>query len=226
MKNDPTYHMLMEACRKPECPVCGVVQENVEKYISGFFYESILDPEARAHVRASLGLCREHAWLAQAAGLSDALGLAILYHDLVGTIAKAMPDFITAKPCPACEQERMVTERAVMVTARSLNDRKFMSALQGSQGLCLPHLKSVADQRPAGLQALLDLEHTKLVDLHAELGEFIRKNDYRFQHEGFGGERDSYQRAIGIVNGKNRHRIKEIGKHAGWGKGSGSSSGK
>jgi hypothetical protein len=38
--------------------------------------------------------------------------------------------------------------------------------------------------------------------LRAELGEFIRKNDYRFIHEGFGTERDSWRRAVAMGAGR------------------------
>jgi hypothetical protein len=40
--------------------------------------------------------------------------------------------------------------------------------------------------------------------LRAELGEFIRKNDYRFINEGFGAERDAWRRAVATGAGKKR----------------------
>ncbi len=38
--------------------------------------------------------------------------------------------------------------------------------------------------------------------LNDELEEFLRKNDYRFQKEPFGAERDSWQRAISALSGQ------------------------
>ena len=46
----------------------------------------------------------------------------------------------------------------------------------------------------------------KMKKLRAELGEFIRKNDYRFIHEGFGAERDSWRRAVVMGAGKKEIR--------------------
>jgi hypothetical protein len=39
--------------------------------------------------------------------------------------------------------------------------------------------------------------------LHGELGEFIRKQDYRFAHEAYGSEADAWQRAIALLVGMN-----------------------
>jgi hypothetical protein len=42
--------------------------------------------------------------------------------------------------------------------------------------------------------------------LAGELGEFIRKNDYRFSAENVGKEKDSWLRAIELVSGARRSR--------------------
>ncbi len=40
------------------------------------------------------------------------------------------------------------------------------------------------------------------MDLHRELGEFMRKHDYRFRAEEMGATSDSWIRAIAMVAGK------------------------
>jgi hypothetical protein len=52
------------------------------------------------------------------------------------------------------------------------------------------------------LAQLVDLQRRTMGELRDELAEFIRKNDYRFRHEGFGKEGDSWLRAIGIICGE------------------------
>ena len=53
------------------------------------------------------------------------------------------------------------------------------------------------------VELLLTLAREKLAAIQVELSEFIRKHDYRFQHEPIGDEKHSWQRAINLVVGKN-----------------------
>jgi hypothetical protein len=83
-------YKLLEACREPGCPVCRVEQESVERYLDNQFYENVNSPRWRDRLRASLGFCHEHAWLAVEKRLGDALGFTIIYHDIVNTILKQL----------------------------------------------------------------------------------------------------------------------------------------
>src|SRR5687767_11547818 len=74
-------YKLLEACREPGCPVCRLEQRSVERYLDSQFYESVNNPAWRDRLRASLGFCQEHAWLAVDQRLGDALGFAIIYRD-------------------------------------------------------------------------------------------------------------------------------------------------
>jgi hypothetical protein len=188
--------------------------------VDTLFYESILDPAPRDRLRASLGLCYEHAWLTIESKLSDALGLAIVYHDLAGTLLERLPagevDARTRKdlaaalapsgPCPACESRDEVVDRSVKVLADALKHTDYLEDYQKSDGLCLSHLRLVLEEtgNQKVLEALLAHQRTRLESLKGELSEFIRKNDYRFKGEGMGAERDSYQRAAEMVTGKRR----------------------
>src|SRR5919106_2474428 len=81
-----TAYQLLDACRERGCPVCRVEQKSVERYLDNQFYENVNSPKWRDRLRASLGFCHEHAWLAVDKRLGDALGFAIIYHDIVNTI--------------------------------------------------------------------------------------------------------------------------------------------
>ena len=87
-----TAHKLLEACRAQGCPVCRLEQQDVERYLDRRFYESVNSPAWRDSLRASLGFCHEHAWLAVDQRLGDALGFSIIYHDLLNSVIKQLND--------------------------------------------------------------------------------------------------------------------------------------
>lgn len=81
-----TAYQLLEACREPGCPVCRMEQRSVERYLDNHFYENVNSPKWRDKLRASLGFCHEHAWLAVNQRLGDALGFSIIYRDVVNHV--------------------------------------------------------------------------------------------------------------------------------------------
>ena len=81
-----TAHKLLEACRAQGCPICRLEQQDVERYLDRRFYENVNSPAWRDSLRASLGFCHEHAWLAVDQRLGDALGFSIIYRDIVNSI--------------------------------------------------------------------------------------------------------------------------------------------
>jgi hypothetical protein len=58
----------------------------VERYLDNQFYENVNSPKWRDRLRASLGFCREHAWLAVDKRLGDPLGFSIIYRDIASSI--------------------------------------------------------------------------------------------------------------------------------------------
>ena len=85
MPNSIVYNVL-EACRAAGCPICRLEAQSVERYLDNQFYENVNSPKWRDRLRASLGFCREHAWLGVNKRLGDALGYSIIYHDMLNTI--------------------------------------------------------------------------------------------------------------------------------------------
>ena len=229
-----TSYELIQACRQSGCPVYRVEQSVVERYLDNLFYESVNDIQLRERLRASLGFCREHAWLAIDKRLGNALGFAIIYHDVInntlrqlesdvtppitkhwsallkqipeqasGTVQRVIYALTPQKHCAVCHQRDKALHIIISSLVESLNEPEMISALQSSDGLCMPHLKkvfeSVRDLEICDL--LLSIHREKLENLRSELAEFIRKNDYRFKDEGFGTEGDSWRRAIGTIIG-------------------------
>lgn len=103
------------------------------------------------------------------------------------------------KPCPACEQEQNLETLAVTTLVEFFpDDERLFNALTGSEGLCVPHLRRSLElvRDEATFTALIDMTRAKLSNLSAELSEFIRKHDHRYQAEKFEAEGNSWERAL------------------------------
>ncbi len=114
----------------------------------------------------------------------------------------------TDVPCPACVRKKEMSDLAVtaVVDTMAEQDERMIEALKKSDGLCFPHLRQSLDIAPNQFtfDTLVQIHQEKLTALIAELDEFIRKNDYRFQHEGFGDESDSWRRGMTAMIGQKR----------------------
>jgi hypothetical protein len=106
--------------------------------------------------------------------------------------------------CPACQ----VRERSELVYLGKLlehiSDIEFVEMFRGSGGLCMVHLDQAActARDVEALDRLLSIQLELLRSLDEELGEFLRKHDYRFCTEVMGRESDSWIRALAMVAGK------------------------
>ena len=163
-----TYLDLIEACQKPGCLVCSLRDEMVESYIRMLFHEHINDPPSRDKLRDSYGLCYDHSWLAIDGQLGNALGVAILSHDVIrkllqdlsklnvdaerfAAIKKLIPSggggdsrhswLTPEKECPVCMHQELVEERILKTFVESIPKKELADAIRGSDGLCLPHLR-------------------------------------------------------------------------------------
>jgi len=106
--------------------------------------------------------------------------------------------------CPACShRDEMETTTLTAVVAGLGQDRGLQEALRAAGGLCLPHLRRAFQlaRTAAAFETLQAMMRDQMATLLSELDEFIRKNDYRFQHEGFGPEGNSWRRAVAWLVG-------------------------
>jgi Family of unknown function (DUF6062) len=83
---------LIAACRQPGCPVCRLVHAGVRHYLQNIFYESVNDIDLRKQLRDSLGFCMEHARISLQPGVGDALGVSIIYNDILTNLLRRLPD--------------------------------------------------------------------------------------------------------------------------------------
>ena len=125
---------------------------------------------------------------------------------------KLMERLLTAltprKRCPVCEHRDESTRRVLSVLVEELEKPQITNALEASEGLCLPHLRLSLEyvKDSSVYETLLNIHREKLESLSAELGEFIRKNDYQAIKEGFGEEGNAWLRAVSTIVGSRRER--------------------
>jgi len=200
------YYEVEEALGKRTCAICVLVKESVFSYLSSLAYESLNNPETREKLRATLGFCSYHGY--QLAKIASNLGLAVLYLDLLDALKHRVAHAVRRghpgrAECPACAIRLGAEERYTTTLVEHLGDPQLRSRIEASRGLCLPHLAIVcskASQEDAGF--LVDQELRHIDGLQAELREVIRKSDYRFNHEGWGDEKDAPGRAMFKVSGE------------------------
>jgi hypothetical protein len=108
-------------------------------------------------------------------------------------------------PCPACRHLVQVETQAVAACATALSQPGFREVYtQHPLGICLPHFRAVVAQLsdPTVLQAVVQTQAAHFRQTHAELGEVIRKFDYRYQDEARGPEFQAPGRSVEQAAGR------------------------
>ena len=105
-------------------------------------------------------------------------------------------------PCPMCEERPRVEAPLIAGLLRNFGDAQFAAAFEESGGLCRMHLANTLRAADAATaRALAARQAAAWRQLEAELDEFIRKHDYRFQGEILDAERDVWRRALRLSSG-------------------------
>jgi hypothetical protein len=213
------YFNLREALPQPGCAVCRLGHGVEVKYVEDVLYSKTTAIETRAEWRAARGLCLYHA--RQLDQIGHALGVSLFYQDILLTVKellegpsrqqgarrrgrRALAEALAPqRECPACAYRESLEAVYLEVWLDHLVEPAFLEAVRAAAPLCLPHLcqavLQVADSERLQRLRQVQLEHWDA--LIAELGEFVRKNDYRFQHEPVGQEGTAWLRAVDAVAG-------------------------
>jgi hypothetical protein len=225
VSDDPrTRDELLGAMKQGACPLCVLVERAERKAVDHFLYDQVNDISRRDALRASRGLCLEHTEML-AEGRS-ALGVAILSRDILRAMTAeletpdgggAMLGWLRGRPgsgaqlaervgphagCPMCAERPRIEAPLIAGLLRNLRDPSFAEAFDAAGGLCRVHLANTlraADSTDA--RGLAARQVAVWRRLEAELDEFIRKHDHRFQGEIFEGERDVWRRALRATSG-------------------------
>jgi len=202
---DSVYFDLVDAMKEENCPICLLIQKSECRYMDTLFYELVNDPGVREKLRKSYGFCQEHARLAKRAG--KPLGIAIIYEDICSTlrerIEKGEEVSYPGKGCLICRFSDEVEEQYIQVFLKNFLKEDFQGLYKKSFGLCMRHFLVVYSRLPRreGKEILKQFQLHTLQEHLFQLGEFIRKHDYRFFHEGFGGESTSWKKVVDKIVG-------------------------
>jgi hypothetical protein len=225
-----TYFDLRDACGEPGCPVCRLTLRAVSRFIERVDYEYVNEPDVRARVERTWGLCNTHAqqWLREGHVLAVALVYEGIFKRLQSEVERARPSGQNGllsgvgarigrrkretsdqlQPdgvCPVCRERDDTEVHLIRMLGEGLAQTAddFRGAFQGSDGLCLPHLRlAMSTLSDAGTGAVLReaaLGHQER--LQGQLREIVRKHDYRFRDEPSGEERGAATRAVTHVTG-------------------------
>jgi hypothetical protein len=106
--------------------------------------------------------------------------------------------------CYLCAFSRRTETDYLTTILEFLGEADFAEAFGRSAGLCLPHLCLAAalGRDDQNLRSLLAAQEARWRDLTWELGEFVRKFDYRYAGEARGRENSSWQRVLEVLVGR------------------------
>ncbi|GCE25616.1 hypothetical protein KDA_11000 [Dictyobacter alpinus] len=222
------YQTLLSACNQEGCLLCNLVHESVFRYLDSWKYELFTDVDIRQELRNTQGFCYIHTW--QLVQMGATLPIAQAYRDILSDTIEQLEqsssqgtsssgglfrrlfdnksDSSQKPACPACKQKVQAEEGHIRSLRQALLDDEFIAAFSASTGLCLDHFRLASELRTADVpggwqQRLRQAQLTCLKRLDQQLGELIRKHDYRFKSEERGNEMKSWQRAAGLVTGEN-----------------------
>jgi len=203
---DSVYFDLLDAMKEKICPICSLIEKSEYRYMDTLFYELVNDPGVRERLRNSYGFCTKHAQLAKKVG--KPLGIAIIYEDICSTIIEKMEkdEEISSpgKRCPVCELVSEVEERYMQTFLNNFPRKDFQDSYKNSFGLCMHHFLMIYLRLPGQKEKniLKEYQLHTLREYLPQLGEFIRKHDYRFSHEGFNDkEAISWRKIVDKVAG-------------------------
>lgn len=199
------------------CPICEREADTINRYFEGLLHEHVNDRGVREGLVRARGFCHRHAHFLLS--FSDGEGTAILYKDQVRLFIEFLDSLEGVRNtktrtnlsrewdrhalCPACAFLLRTRDRLLRNLIEGLSKGEMREAFNSSPALCVPHflesLRRAQDQDVSDF--LIRNQREKLSDLFIEIGDFIGKQDYRFFHEDFGDESDSWSRAVKIMSG-------------------------
>src|SRR5262249_39640274 len=111
---------------------------------------------------------------------------------------------IKTSVCPACGHVAKLEAFHVMDLLNSITESELLAAYNASEGICLPHFFLIEQSHAnhPNFPFLLKLQLGKSQSLKEKLDEFIRKQDYRFQHEITADEAKAWRDALEFLSGR------------------------
>jgi len=224
------YFDLIDSFKIPGCPLCNRIKGLSWKFLDNLFYERVTDVWTRVGLRKAKGFCNWHAWMSSELPCGNS-GIAIIYKDLLDAEIGGLSKWVKRKffpnkrmdfrrlrkrsdpffsswgnktSCPICKSVEEHEKMAMGVLLDFIDEEAFCQEFEKSSGVCLRHLVQIMQtfSEHPNLKFLIEKQLQKYQSLSDELGEFIRKLDYRFSKEPRGSEVDSWKRVIKQFSGE------------------------
>ena len=219
MDKHTAYYNILAALPQAGCAVCRLGHDVEVKYIRDVLYSKTTSIRSRVELRAARGYCLNHA--RQLDEIGQALDVSIVYQDILTTLKQALEgpssrqvttrrgrkqlsDALAAEiECPACTYRAEMEAIYIETFLDHLADPEFVAQVRSADPLCLAHFRQVIEEGPSAeqFQALREAQIQHWEQLITELGEFVRKNDYRYHDEPVGPEGTAWLRAVDAVAG-------------------------
>ncbi len=195
------FFAVIDAAKLPGCMLCRLVSEATRQHLEHLLYENVNDAGVRAQWRRARGFCHRHAWML--ADSQDALGIAVLYLDLVESCGESVLSEKAGSPCTICDAEALALQGHLGTIEQYCDDAELRAAIDASDGLCGPHLRAVLQRvRHAGMKrAFVRASETAVQRLGGELRRLIESFDYRRSPPDDERIRLAWRRAIEMVVG-------------------------
>jgi hypothetical protein len=229
-----SYYDLMEACGRPGCPVCRLLEADSARFFDALLYERFTDPRIQTALIASRGLCSIHG-----AQLMDenrgAFAIAFLNEVLVSALidtldsaaapqgaqsrltrllgfpldaaARTAQALAPEKPCMCCEALHQNEARYLDVFAEALTEVGMLKTYGESDGLCLPHFRMLVANidDPAALEQLIAAQRAIWRRLEDALEAFIARHEFSADDQVLTDtEASSWRQALNQLMGRPR----------------------
>ena len=93
-----SFYDLRDALAQPGCAVCRLKADSAGRFLDRLLWESVNDVSSRHRIRQAQGFCHAHAWSLVRAGAS--LGVAIIMHDVLGSVLTALESAVFQAAAP------------------------------------------------------------------------------------------------------------------------------
>jgi len=173
------YYAVLEALAQPGCFLCTLIADGTRRYLRFLLNEFVNDPGFREKWRASRGFCHRHSWMM--ADAPEALGLGILYLDLVKLYGKELLERPSGMACPVCAVEERELAGHLSAIVGHWPEQQLQDVFEKSDGLCGPHFRAsmrvIADEGPR--EAIRRVSTRGMAELQSRLTQLIESFDYR-----------------------------------------------
>lgn len=157
---DGSVREMADALSGPDCPACSAAQSAQRHWFSAYENEMNADPQVRARLQDSLGMCPAHTRHL----LDQRPASSWLCPQLFDDVARAGLRRLAARsgappsPCAACQSVALSVHGHLSVLARALQEHDELAEVyRGGGGLCLEHAKQLLPLlTPAAGEIVLD----------------------------------------------------------------------